>query len=445
MLERLSGTRPLLGEVLLRKGIVTKEQLDEALARQKETGQLLGEALVSLGYVSEWDIYEALKEQDKPYLSKLTAIEHDTLLKEVQSRMLSRIGQEKDIRQALTNVCRDVLAHKRPDIVHAYLEFAVDAYNRLYSLGPLEKHLAPDSSAVNIISFGTTITVERIDGTKEVDPQGFVSDEEVRRVFDRIASLAKRELSVRDPSLDGELPDGSRVLLVIPPEAEKPYASIRRNVKRTARLKDLVKGLDGLDKMVFYLKNAVLARKNFVIAGSTNAGKTTLMNALLHEVQPLHTIAILEDTREIYLDHRFVGYFKTRETPGAPPITWQRILKDCLRFSPQRIVLTEIRTPAAAYEFIQVLNTGHQGSFSSIHANSAPDALFRLETLIQEHRNLPVEVIRKLLARVVDVVVFVATVEDEQGATVGRRLVEIVEVDNELKDGMYNFREVLPG
>lgn len=442
--DRLFAARPLLGEILVRRGIVSKEQLAAALELQRRTGQKLGRVLVDLGFAAEWDVSQALAEQQNG--GTLSKEEHDALLKEVQSRMLARgiVGKE-DIRPMLANVCRDVLATRKPKLLSMYQEFAADAYDRLYSLGPLEKHLRPGSDAVNITVLGTTIIVERTDGTKETDPGGFVSEEEIRRAFDRVAARAGRELSISDPSLDAELPDGSRILLVIPPESERPYASIRRHVKKTARLSDLFAGCKGLDKMAFYLTKAVRERKNMVIAGSTNSGKTTLMNALLYEVQPLHTVAILEDTREIDLDLPYVAYFKTRDIPGAPPVTWGRILKDCLRFTPQRIVLTEVRTPEAAYEFVQVLNTGHAGSFTSVHASSALDALFRLETLVQEWRNLPIEVIRRLLARVVDIVVFITLLEDERGAVIGRRLAEVVEVSKDLVGGMYDLREVWRG
>ncbi|SHJ43845.1 CpaF family protein [Desulfofundulus thermosubterraneus] len=450
LLERFSGRRPPLGEILKRNGVLDDAQLARALEEQRRTGQKLGEVLLSLGYVTRDELARALAEQERfrsGDAGRLAPAEHEALLKEVQVKVLARMGsaRQQDVRQLLEPVCRDVLAARRPDLLGAVWEFAEDAYNRLFSLGPLEKYLQPGSDVTNIIVFGTKVMIERPGGIKEVDPEGFVSEEEVRRVFDRIAARAGKELSIANPSLDAELPDGSRVLLSVPPKGKKYYAAIRRHVRRSARLEELVAGLRGLDGLIPYFKKAVRERKNFVIAGSTNSGKTTLMNALLKEVQPLHTVAVLEDTWEIDLDELpFVAYFKTREVPGVPPITWGDILKDCLRFSPQRIVLTEVRTDEAACELIQTLNTGHEGSFTSIHAKSALDALLRLETLIQKkEKNLPIDVIRRLIARVVDVVVFVRLEENERGGVVGRRIDEVVEVGSDLlPDGMYDLREV---
>ncbi|NYE57145.1 CpaF family protein [Carboxydothermus ferrireducens] len=379
--------------------------------------------------------------------SDFTPQELEMLLREVQRRVLARISDRRDIdvRVAINDIARQVIIDKKPAMLPKALEFAEEAYTRLFSLGPLEKYLQPGSAVTNMIIFGTKLLVEE-NGEKRIE-NAFTSEEEVLRIFERIANRVGKELSIAVPSIDAELPDGSRVLLVIPPQGDKPYGSIRRHTKREAKLEELYPGMRGLKENADYLIRAVKGRKNFVVAGSTNAGKTTLMNALLQEVQPKHVVAVLEDTREINLSHlEFVAYFKTREIEGMPPITWQRILKDCLRFTPQRIVLTEVRTPPAAYELIQVLNTGHAGSMTSIHANGAMDALYRLETLIQEHRNLPIEVIRRLIARAVDIAIFLTTVENEIGETIGRKIAEIIEVDRELdENGQYKIREVYRG
>lgn len=392
-------------------------------------------------------------------MEEFTPERFEVFLREVQKRVLVRLSelknrqelevenraaQQTDIKRIVEGVVQRVLAEQNPSLLPQYLKYAEEAYARLFSLGPLEKYLQPGSTVTNIIIFGTKMMVEDGKGNKEVFENAFTSENEVRRIFERIAGRAGKELSIASPSIDAELPDGSRVLLVIPPQGDKPYGSIRRHVKREADLDGLIPGMKGLAEMKDYFVRAVRNRKNFVFAGSTNAGKTTLMNALLQKVQPKHVVAVLEDTREINLkDLEFVAYFKTRNIKGMPEITWQDILKDCLRFTPQRIVLTEVRTAPAAYELIQVLNTGHAGSMTSIHASGALDALYRLETLIQQERDLPIETIRRLVARAVDIVVFLTTVENELGETVGRKIAEVIEVEKELdENGHYRYREV---
>ena len=124
-------------------------------------------------------------------------------------------------------------------------------------------------------------------------------------------------------------------------------------------------------------------------------------------------------------------------------ISYSNILRDCLRADPDRIILTEIRTPISAYEFIHVLNSGHRGSMTTIHANSCADALFRLEMLIQEHKYLESNIIRRLISRVADLVVFLKLKQDAKGNTVGRMLAEVVEINGILPNGEYETREIL--
>lgn len=381
-------------------------------------------------------VFARLRDAARERYRSLPAEERERLLNALQARVLRRPALA-DVRAAVREEAERLLAQERPDLASAVEVFATDAYERLFSLGPLEKHLQ-DPEVTDITVIGTRVTVVRA-GRREEDPDGFVSEAEVRRVFDRIAARAGKALSYAEPSLDAELPDGSRAVLVIPPKSEKPYACIRRHLQRAATLDELIPTVRGLDGVADFLRECVRARRNVLLAGSTGAGKTTLLNALLKDVQPLHLVAVLEDTREVALDLPYVLYFKTREDP---PITWADIIKDCLRFFPQRIVLAEVRTPDAAYNFVQALNTGHAGSMTTVHANSALDALYRVETLVQEHSGLGVEVVRRLVARVVNVVVFLRLVEDERGAVVGRELAEVVEVLPELEDGRYVLKEV---
>ncbi|MBT9177338.1 MAG: Type IV secretion system protein PtlH [Firmicutes bacterium] len=298
---------------------------------------------------------------------------------------------------------------------------------RFLGLGLLEKYLE-DLDVTDITVMGTQIMFKR--GGLRIDaPEQFPNEKAVRILQDRILAPLNKALTISTPSQDAELYDGSRALLVIPPQSEKPLLIIRKHNRLKHTLEDLSLSVDGLDRMAGFLKEAVKRRKNIMVAGGTGAGKTTLVNALGFEIQPKHVVAVLEDTREIQLGLPYVYYFKTRAAAGeAKEITYSSLLRDCLRADPDRIILTEIRTPLSAYEFIHVLNSGHRGSMSTIHANSCLDALLRTEILIQEHQGLEAKVVRRLIARAVDVLVFLEIREDIDGNRAGWALTEIVEV-----------------
>jgi len=298
-----------------------------------------------------------------------------------------------------------------------------------------------DPEITDIAVVGTRIMFKR-GGTKTDAEEQFQDAKTVRILQDRILAPLNKALTASAPSQDAELYEGSRALLVIPPQSEQPLLIIRKHNRLTCTLNELAASVDGLEGMVGYFKRAVRERKNIVVVGATGAGKTTFVNALGFEIQPKHVVAVLEDTREIRLPLSYVYYFKTREGCGeAKEITYSAILRDCLRADPDRIILTEIRTPLSAYEFIHVLNSGHRGSMTTIHANTCLDALMRTEILIQEHQSLDAGVVRRLIARAVDILVFLEVKEDAEGNRVGWAMTELVEVTG-VEDGEYVLTEV---
>lgn len=318
-------------------------------------------------------------------------------------------------------------------------------YDRLYGLGPIEKHLKnPD--VTDIIVIGTNILYVE-NGIKKDDPDTFLDYDDAKRVMDKIASAVGKTVNIAEPITDAELYDGSRALLVGMPTSDRPVMAIRKHTFSSKTLEELRPGLQGLtDEIIEYLKKQVEDKKNFVIIGQTGSGKTTFTNALTFSIQKNHIVAVLEDTRELKLPLKYVYYFQTREGgEDTPPITWSDILKACLRANPNRIILTEIRTPAAAYEFINVLNTGHKGSMTTIHASNAALGLERLEMLIKEHREMDDISLRKLIANAVDIVVFLDIIENEEGDSVGRIIRELVELKGVTEDGHYDMHYIVGG
>ncbi|SDF15711.1 pilus assembly protein CpaF [Thermoanaerobacter thermohydrosulfuricus] len=315
-------------------------------------------------------------------------------------------------------------------------------YDTLFGLGPIEKHLK-NPNVTDIYVLGTNITYIE-NGIKKKDPEGFISAEETRRVIDKIAALTHQTINTQQPHLDAELYDGSRALLVIPPESTVPVITIRKHTSRAKTLYELKSGLVNLtDEMIEYFKDAVKSRKNIIAVGQTGAGKTTFLNALTYFIQPAHVVAVLEDTREMQLPLDNVYYFKIRKgTDEVKPITWADILNNCLRANPDRIILTEIRTPEAAYEFLDTLNSGHRGSMTTIHASSVLLALQKLEMKVKEYKNMDDLVLRKLITDTVDILVFLDILENERGDIVGRVIREIAELNGLNPDGSYSLKYV---
>ncbi|KNZ70360.1 type II secretion system protein E [Thermincola ferriacetica] len=373
---------------------------------------------------------------------QLTPAEKEDMVREIRRELNNLRLHGQDPKEKLHTLAKTYLEQNAPDCLGNINAIVQELHDRLFSLGALEKYLR-DDEVTDIHVFGTRIMVEK-NGCLYEDSEGFLNEEEVRLVTERIASQAGKEISEAVPSIDAELYDGSRAIVIIPPEAEKPYITIRRHTmmhRVKAGLEELAETLGGLDTE--YFRRIVKERKNILVCGQTGAGKTTLINALAKEIPRMHKVAVLEDTRELELDLPYVMYLKTREgTEDVKPITYSTILQDCLRSRPARIILTEVRHPRAAYELIQCLNSGHLGSMTTIHANSAMDGLYRLETLIQEHSNLTTKIIRQLIVRVIDVVVSIVLKEDEDGNVCGREIREVVEVEKTLDSGRYMVRLV---
>lgn len=373
--------------------------------------------------------------------SAMTIEEKELLVSSIKKAMF-RYTEKDNLSEKLHFEVKLYVETRLPTLRNDIDYLTQECYDRLFSLGPLEKYIRnPDIT--DIQTFGTKIMYKE-NGLKKDDHEGFLNCDEVERIVDRIMSFAKAAVNISRPSRDIQLYDGSRAIVILPPESEETYISIRKHTMINASLEQMAKGMLGLTPInIDYLINKVRSRKNIAIFGETGAGKTTLINALCKHIQPNHKIAVLEDTRELNLPQKYVIYLKTREAvEGADEISYTDILKDCLRIDPDRIILTEVRTPAAAYGFVHTLNSGHNGSFTSGHANSIYDGLVRFELLMREHSNIDLLTARKIIARAINVVAYVKVEEDNMGRIVSRNLAELAEIEG-INNGEYELRYIL--
>ncbi|HUC08223.1 MAG TPA: CpaF family protein [Solirubrobacterales bacterium] len=292
-------------------------------------------------------------------------------------------------------------------------------------LGPLEDLLADPTVEEVMVNGADGVYVERAGRIESVDVR-FPDEEELRNAIERILAPLGRRIDELSPMVDARLADGSRVNVVIPPLAvDGPALSIRRFGASRPGPDELVeRGSLSLGQREL-LEAAVAGRRSILVSGGTGAGKTTLLNALSSFIDPNERIVTIEDAAELRLQQDHVVRLESRpaSVEGKGEVTVRDLLRNALRMRPDRIVIGEVRGPEAL-DLLTALNTGHEGALSTIHANSAADALNRLETLaLMAGVGLPHEAIAEQVQRGVDLVVQV-----ERRADGRRRVAEIAEV-----------------
>ncbi len=305
-------------------------------------------------------------------------------------------------------------------------------------LGPLEPLLAaPDITEIMVNRYDE-IYVERA-GRLWRQQAGFTSEQSVRWVIERIVTPLGRRIDESSPMVDARLPDGSRVHAVIPPVAMKGASlTIRKFPQRLPQMADLI-ALGALsDAMSQFLALCVRMRKNLVVSGGTGAGKTTLLNILSNEIPDGERVVTIEDAAELRLNHAHLVALEARPAnqEGRGRIDIRELVRNALRMRPDRIVVGECRG-AEAFDMLTAMNTGHEGSLTTLHANTPRDALARLEAMIlMAGLDLPLAAVREHIAASVDVIVQQARLGD------GRRIVtSIVEVAG-MESGRIQLQEL---
>jgi len=300
----------------------------------------------------------------------------------------------------------------------------------VFGYGPLEGLLRlPTVSEIMVVD-RDRIFIEK-GGVLEKSGRRFLSDEMTVAIIERIVARVGRRIDKSSPLVDARLIDGSRVNAVIPPLAVSgPCLTVRKFPARKMTIHDLVKRGSLTTAAVRFLRAAVLARKNILIAGGTGSGKTTLLNCLSDFIPDKERIVTIEDTAELQLAKQHVVRLETRpaNVEGAGAYTIRDLVKNALRMRPDRIVVGECRGPEAL-DMLQAMNSGHDGSLTTLHANNAADVVLRLEVLVQLAADLPMASIHRQIASAVDVVVQLHRLRD--GRRVVTQITEFVDVDRE--------------
>ncbi|MCC6071732.1 CpaF family protein [Massilia sp. GCM10020059] len=283
-----------------------------------------------------------------------------------------------------------------------------DIQHEMLGFGPLELLMADPTVSDILVNSYNRIFVER-KGKLELSPVRFTDEKHLLRIIDKIVSLVGRRIDESSPMVDARLPDGSRVNAVIAPVAlDGPMMSIRRFAHIPLRMNNLVNDLRSLTPdMATVLEGLCKAKVNMIISGGTGAGKTTLLNILSGFIPPDERIVTLEDAAELQLQQPHVVRMETRppNIEGKGEITQRALVRNALRMRPDRIIIGEVRG-AEAVDMLQAMNTGHDGSLTTIHANNPRDALSRLENMVgMANLSLPHKAARQQIASAVTVVI----------------------------------------
>jgi pilus assembly protein CpaF len=289
-----------------------------------------------------------------------------------------------------------------------------DVLHEIFGLGPLEALLKdPDISDI-LVNRHDQVYIER-DGRLEETEIVFQNDSHLFRIIERIVSMVGRRIDESSPMVDARLQDGSRVNAIIPPLAlDGPVLSIRRF--RTDRIgaQDLVDRQSLTQPMLDFLKGTVAARLNVIVSGGTGAGKTTLLNALSSFVSDRERVVTIEDAAELTLRQRHVVRLETRppNIEGQGAVRQRQLVVNALRMRPDRIIVGEVRGEEAL-DMLQAMNTGHDGSLTTIHANSPRDALYRLDTMVaMANLNIPERAVRQQISSAVNLLIQISRMAD---------------------------------
>ncbi len=303
--------------------------------------------------------------------------------------------------------------------------FFNEVLDEIVGLGPLEQLMRDEFVSDIMVNGPKMIFVEKRGKIEEVSAE-FADDDHVLRVINKIVEPLGRQVNATSPTVDARLPDGSRVNAVIPPCAiDGPTIAIRKFAKERLEIKDLINYGSLNQVMADYLQACVVSKLNIVVSGGTGSGKTTLLNVLSSFIPEKDRIITIEDAAELSLNQRHVVRLETK-TPsheGDSVVTIRNLLINSLRMRPDRIVVGECRG-GEALDMLQAMNTGHDGSMTTIHANSPRDSLSRLETLVlMAGMDLPIQTVRKQIASAINLVVQLSRMRDGT-----RKIIQVTEI-----------------
>lgn len=353
----------------------------------------------------------------------------DKLIEEFKQRLLSEINLESDtsdeaVKENIENMVFEQA--KQYSLTIRDVEYIIDAmFNSMRRLDVLQPFLDDESLTEIMVNGPDNIFIER-NGMLTLTPVKFENQKKLEDTIQRIVARVNRVVNESSPIVDARLADGSRINVVLPPVAlNGPILTIRKFRKEAMTMDDLISFGTITNEAAAALKNMVRARYNIFICGGTGSGKTTFLNVLSNFIPKEERIITIEDSAELKLVavHNLVSLeTRNKNTEGKGEITIRDLIRTSLRMRPDRIIVGEVRGHEAI-DMLQAMNTGHDGSLSTGHANSTKDMLNRIETMVLSGTDMPIEAIRQQIASAIDIMIFISRMRDKS-----RKILEVAEI-----------------
>jgi pilus assembly protein CpaF len=357
--------------------------------------------------------------------TELKVFLHEKLLGMINLGVLDKVTRD-DLGRQLAPLIRDLLSHENIALnASEYNQLVTEVLDEVLGLGPLEPFLKDPTVSDVLVNTYRQVYVERA-GRLESTPAHFKDERHLMRIIQKIVGAVGRRVDEAQPWVDARLADGSRVNVLVPPCAvDGPLLSIRKFAKTPLTIARLTE-LGSIDRQIALLLEIIVrSRLNVVISGGTGSGKTTLLNAMSSFINNRERIITIEDTAELQLQQVHVGRMESRPAnlENAGEVTQRDLLRNALRMRPDRIIVGEVRG-AEVLDMLQAMNTGHDGSMTTVHANSPRDALTRLEHMVgMTGIDIPIKSLRSQMTSALNIVLQVQRLSDGR-----RRVVSVQEI-----------------
>lgn len=398
-----------------KKFVAAPSAADAATAKQKQG---------TTGFSVTAD--EAREKEYQTIKSDIHAKIIDEMPEALQRAINQSTGDQKEVRRMVENICAEEVRNNPFAVPLGDRERLVDELiSEIMGLGPIEPFLQDSSVSEVMVNGPDSIYIERSGHLIKTETR-FRNAEHLMHIIDRIVSAVGRRVDESSPMVDARLLDGSRVNVIIPPlSLIGPCLTIRKFSRDVLTVDKMIEFGSFDERMAQFLEACVRGRLNIVVSGGTGSGKTTLLNVLSSYVPESERIVTLEDSAELQLHQDNLVTLETRPAniEGEGEISMRDLVRNALRMRPDRIIVGEVRT-GEALDMLQAMNTGHDGSMTTAHANSARDLLSRLETMVlMSGMELPLRAIRSQIASAVDIVVQIARMRDGS-----RKIINISEI-----------------
>ena len=398
-----------------KKFVAAPSAADAATAKQKQG---------TTGFSVTAD--EAREKEYQTIKSDIHAKIIDEMPEALQRAINQSTGDQKEVRRMVENICAEEVRNNPFAVPLGDRERLVDELiSEIMGLGPIEPFLQDSSVSEVMVNGPDSIYIERSGHLIKTETR-FRNAEHLMHIIDRIVSAVGRRVDESSPMVDARLLDGSRVNVIIPPlSLIGPCLTIRKFSRDVLTVDKMIEFGSFDERMAQFLEACVRGRLNVVVSGGTGSGKTTLLNVLSSYVPEFERIVTLEDSAELQLHQDNLVTLETRPAniEGEGEISMRDLVRNALRMRPDRIIVGEVRT-GEALDMLQAMNTGHDGSMTTAHANSARDLLSRLETMVlMSGMELPLRAIRSQIASAVDIVVQIARMRDGS-----RKIINISEI-----------------